>query len=493
MSNQRANSMRIFTRRMEVQDISISSASSPAVVNILDLSGLTSGHLNSSKFEAKCTLFFDKTFGEAPITFCTFSRQFCNSPLGLLIGMADGNVVFYSKCPSRSLVEAPYSVFGSISSAPVHRIHVLNSPFLLVVHESRGDCFEFVTWKISNVDAPTSTNHFIIPDLKTYSIISSGEIGKVVYISKKGSVYIRSLEKDDNNTDNDDDSICSVDVSQNLVLHPVKNSDWILISGGSKLFVINHTTEKLITAFNLPDLNVSSLYSSSNEFSTESAVFEVFATITDSESFLKLTVDPVNNSIEKETIVLPRGSPSVMDCWVGSGFLLVTTNDGGVFVYDSLSLRCVNKFYNSSKYLKRCGLIRKIDSAAYKFLIVWGGNLVQTWDFDPVIAKRFKDAEAKTSISSSADRALLGNKSLRKYTRYSLNDGVSDWTEEVSEENQLQELRSKLNIDGLTEEEMIQYAQLLSTGNQPITEIQNLSDMDDSDLQLALQLSLVDM
>ena len=99
------------------------------------------------------------------------------------------------------------------------------------------------------------------------------------------------------------------------------------------------------------------------------------------------------------------------------------------------------------------------------------------------------------------DKGLVGNKSIRKYSKYAINSGVKDWNEERKEEDGMELFRGKINIKGLTEEEMISYAKLLSieAGNNceddgiGIVNYEESELSDDSDLKLAIQLSLIEM
>ena len=73
---------------------------------------------------------------------------------------------------------------------------------------------------------------------------------------------------------------------------------------------------------------------------------------------------------------------------------------------------------------------------------------------------------------------------------------MAEWSEEIEEEAHLEYLRGKINIDGMTEGELIEYAKLLSQGNAVLNDGKNNNNDgndDDRELQLALKLSLIEM
>ena len=110
----------------------------------------------------------------------------------------------------------------------------------------------------------------------------------------------------------------------------------------------------------------------------------------------------------------------------------------------------------------------------------------------------------KLTRNSEIDKALVGGKAIRKYSKYAVDSGYTEWKDEQREEKHLDTLRDRLNIDGLTEEELVAYATLISKqeisaetrenaniSDAPSIDLQDLSD--DPDLQMALRLSLIEM
>lgn len=97
-------------------------------------------------------------------------------------------------------------------------------------------------------------------------------------------------------------------------------------------------------------------------------------------------------------------------------------------------------------------------------------------------------AKSKKPSSSSSTAAPTSNAiraaQLRNY--------LKEWQEEGAEEDMLDSLRRKFNMDDMSEEQMIQLAILLSSGGEgnEAAPIAASNDFDDADLELALKLSL---
>ena len=170
MSNQKPSAIRICTKKSEIQDILVSSSNSS--IKVLDLKGLTSAIIRpDGTLNQKFILFFDQTFGSAPITFTKFINN------SLVIGMADGSVIYYEKCPNKSLIEADYKRIngnGSICSASVIQIYpVDDGDNLLVVHCRNGNYYEFIEWTMDqNSEFTFKGNRMAAHNLKQYIPIS---------------------------------------------------------------------------------------------------------------------------------------------------------------------------------------------------------------------------------------------------------------------------------------------------------------------------------
>ena len=149
-----------------------------------------------------------------------------------------------------------------------------------------------------------------------------------------------------------------------------------------------------------------------------------------------------------------------------------------------------------------------------KFLFIWGKSLAQIWDFNPKISSKHQNHPNQNS-----DKGIVpGNKATRKYSKYAVNSGIEDYKDEKMEEDHLKHLRQNLNIEGLTEEELISYAKLISNIDKCDDNFHNddtetfdddtttfdddtttfdddttTFDDDDLELSMALKLSLIEM
>jgi hypothetical protein len=206
-------------------------------------------------------------------------------------------------------------------------------------------------------------------------------------------------------------------------------------------------------------------------------------------------IDPNANNLEQEILNFDE-SDQILSVYVNQIFFILVTFKG-IFVYDTLSRKQINKCTFPRYFLKYLDWQESQNSVRIehleesRFLFIWGSSLAQIWDFNPR-ANLSKILQKMNKTSSEADKGLLGSKATRKYTKYAVNSGIQEWSDECGEEARMDFLRDRLNIDGLDEEEMIAYAKLISQAQEPTETLFDDSDMD-PDLKLALQLSLIEM
>ena len=535
MSNQKPSAIRICTKKSEIQDILVSSSNSS--IKVLDLKGLTSAIIRpDGTLNQKFILFFDQTFGSAPITFTKFINK------SLVIGMADGSVIYYEKCPNKSLIEADYKRIngnGSICSASVIQIYpVDDGDNLLVVHCRNGNYYEFIEWTMDqNSEFTFKGNRMAAHNLKQYIPISiifdqtsrSRSQGpakiKIAYITSNGGFYIKSLSKDRH--EEEESPIFTIDSESPVILKQIDDNFTILIYS-NKILVINHFKEEIISSFTIESVrsiktlhdltggsakNNKSADRSADYITPETTILELFV-CSDENLIIKLSLDIVKNEIKIKTEAGTEIGFDYFSVFI-TPIYFILINSNGIFVHDTLTLRRINKCSFPKYFLKIAGADSANTSDAnanfadrfnvkikligdFKFLFIWGNNLAQIWDFNP---KRIKTGGSFEKKKSEMDKGLVGNKSIRKYSKYAINSGVKDWNEERKEEDGMELFRGKINIKGLTEEEMISYAKLLSieAGNNceddgiGIVNYEESELSDDSDLKLAIQLSLIEM
>lgn len=136
-----------------------------------------------------------------------------------------------------------------------------------------------------------------------------------------------------------------------------------------------------------------------------------------------------------------------------------------------------------------------------RIIIRWGTRTLHVWNFGSKVPSLDKNRRAST------DRTPRTNK---KEISLNIRDDLQAWEDEKAEAEEKSKVLERFALSGLSEEEMIQYAQLLSmTDNRagspskamrPSHLPNNLqkphspheSSSDDADLQLALRLSLLE-
>lgn len=503
MSCQKPLAIRICTKKTEIQDISISNNSS---IKVLNLSGLTCAIIRSNgQLDQKFILFFDKVFGEAPISFTKFPN-----PNGLILGFSDGSLIVFDKCPSKSLLENYKRIPATLTSSPIKAAYL---PFL-TVHKI-GNCHEFVNLKKQTI--------LTIPELKEFIFIE--EKLKIIFITNNGKVCISSIDEEISGNDVNNVRILSnindynsFNVSYNNMLQV--NSNWLIVSFSNRIKVLNIETEEIISSFTL-NVSISEVHLiSSNE-----RFIELF--VTSKNEILKLKIDPIGNSLEIEKIE----KIGIFGLFVNEIFYILVTIDG-IFIYDTLTNRIINKCSYPKYFLKYKNEMeeqsegrwsegrlseaegrRFIDTdlsirsqthvkisklEGHKFLFIWGKSLAQIWDFNPKLLSKHQ----KQSNQNSDKGIIPGNKATRKYSKYAVNSGIEDYKDEKMEEDHLKHLRQNLNIEGLTEEELISYAKLISNIDQcndnchddsTIFDSDTTSFDDDPELSMALKLSLTEM
>ena len=485
MSCHKPLAIRICTKKTQIQDISITNST----IKVLNLSSLTSASMKSDgRVDQKYILFFESFFGEAPITFTKFFGT------SLVLGFADGSLVIFHKCPSKSLLLEEYErIPPTLTSSPIKTAFL---PFL-TVHQN-GNCYEFVNLKENTI--------LTVPDLKVFLFIE--EKFKLIFITITGKICISDTKeiKEIASVSASDFSNCSTTVTINNNLAIVTdsnydstnahlllnvNSESVIVSLGNRIFIISVETDTLISSFTLQFTPIELHLIASNP-----QLIELFALTPNYSQLFKLKI---GSEIEIQNVA---NNLDIFGLFVNEFFYIVVTIDG-IFVHDTLTSRLINKCPYPKYFLKYhnicssciesssnnccCRQVKISKLEGFKFLFIWGKSLAQIWDISPSSKKSL----ATTPTSSSKQSSFLGSKAIRKYTKYALNAGIQDYTDEKGEEDHLNHLRSSLNIDGLTEEELISYANLLSQENNSIVVTSN--DPDDSELEMALKLSLIEM
>ena len=487
---------------------------------------------SNGSLDQKFVLFFDQFFGIAPITCCKFAKS---RPYRMILGTASGQVIVYENAPHKSLLEDYSRINNLVSTASVIEIvpHQQNNE-ILILHSSGQQFNEFVNWKRHSSSAYFCTGNFSVSGMKTFCpIYSDGRIVKVVYLTgDDGLVSISEIDKgtfsgavsneNDDSSDKQDSNAAStpklitkipVTSLQNAKFLQILNSNWFILAVGNRILVCCHETGNLVNSFILPNAKEFLII---REIACDSRIFDLFVYTTNSNSIsendnftsnclLKLRIDPNANQMEITQNNLIANKRLLSIHVTPSYFILVTIE--GIFIHDTLSFQRVNKCSFpkfSLKYIKeseRNDPVKIEEFDENKFMFLWGNSMAQIWDFAPN-SKQPKGM--KLTRNSEIDKALVGGKAIRKYSKYAVDSGYTEWKDEQREEKHLDTLRDRLNIDGLTEEELVAYATLISKqeisaetrenaniSDAPSIDLQDLSD--DPDLQMALRLSLIEM
>lgn len=449
------------------------------LVKVLDLKGLTSAHLRSDgTLNQKFILVFDGIYGEAPIT----TAQFVDKS-SMVLGMADGSVIVYEKIPSKSLLENYQRLYSSVC-APVTKIIPQSDKSLLVVHCVNETSFEFVTWTWKNNRQYTCSQIFpTFLDLKLYTPIfdENGQVNKIAFMEKK-NFYLNSRGREQ--------LIYELDYCEDAVIKQVPDSNLLVLTHSNKILIFDHCKAELISSFTL----TRDIKSIKCLHFIESHLNVLQLLVVSSSTILKLQIDIENNLMEQEQLKLdPMETASALDVFVTPNYFILV-NSSGIYIYDTLSLRQVNKFTHQKFFLKPKSDKVKIESLEEnKFLFVWDDSLAQIWDFTP--RDKFM-RNPKRPENLDIDKGVLGGKAIRKQSKYDISAGISEWTDEVREEEHLDSLRDRVNIEGLNEEELIAYAKLLSKGAEDESfenEEDTVDCIDDPELAMALKLSLIEM
>ena len=547
MSNQKTKAMKIKIGKSKIHDIAISSSSNsliedPQTFRFIDKNGLTIAQIKSQKMELdqKRILYFDRIFGDdSSVIYSRFLKEEEEEAksnkfnVKLILGLSNGDVIVYEKCPSKTLLENYTKIESVTTKSSIYKIYKMAPENLLIVYKSQNsDCYEFANWNISEKSKlgssetfiPKLVGHFILPNIFQYCVLENSK--KLVYIDTYGVIFVLNLECNNFNGENVNLVMKLSKEVQNskIIMKEIKSSDWLIIFyGEGKISVINHVTEKLIATFTLFHCKkIISVYLDDekvNESESEKRTcFELFVYgfldhLNPKKGVFHLRIDPiVENLIQEQQLTDLSKEDFIINLWTNSIFTIISTNLG-LKIFDTLSLRCINK-KTLPKYLTRNKLVEadssnsnlnsemmsridRIDNSD-NFLIYLGDNTVQIWNFslNSLSNSNFNNLKQP---NSSIDKGLQGNKAIRKYSKYALNSGKSDWEDECKEEAHLNNLRERINIQGLNEEELIAYAQLISQEQtlsidhrEPGYENENETD-DDSDFQLALKLSLIEM
>lgn len=538
MSCHKPLAIRICTKKKEIQDISIiSNSQGNSFIKVLNLSSLTSAIIRSGsdgRLDQKYILFFDNFFGEAPITFTKFFYPTPTSAsASLVLGFSDGSLVIFKKCPSKSLLLETYErIPSTLTSSPIITAFL---PFL-TVHKN-GNCYEFVNLKDKTI--------LTIPELKEFLFIE--EKLKIILVKIDGNVTVYNMNNKSQKT------LTNILVTSNCIQLLNCNNNWIILSIENRILIINIEKEEIMSSFSIQyDITNLNLISSNTQDielltltrnntrsnNTNNTRSNITSSITNNTlnntwnnttnntrsnttnntscQLLKLKINPIGNCLEIEKIY--ETFSDIFGLFVNEIFYILVTIDG-IFVHDILTYRLINKCTYPKYFLKydneehidnypfhsHTVKISKLDGN--KFLFIWGKSLAQIWDFSPKISSSLKQSK---TISNS-DKGILGNKSIRKYSKYAVNSGFEDYKDEKMEEDHLNHLRSCLNIEGLTEEELISYAKLISQqqegqseggdDNNHIIDNDHIIDNNspnnassyDPELEMVLKLSLLEM
>lgn len=472
MSNHRPLAMRICTKKAEIQDIFIANTS----IKVLNISSLTSAIIRfDGALDQKFILFFENVFGEAPITFCKFFKY-----EKLILGFADGSLVIFEKLPNKSLLETNYERRpATLTSSPISNVLLTENDEIITIHRN-GNCYEFVDIKNQNI--------LTIPELKEYKVIflNDGSI-KIAFITVTGNFYIANLRTSTSNNTEDNKKLISHVTSLSCPVTLLQlDCDRVLLYFSNRISIVNLISEELISSFTLKsEIKMIQKVSSNDQF------IELF-TVTKTDSILRLKIAPLENVLEQEEI--SEGN-QIFGCFVNEFFYILVTIDG-IFIHDTLTNQPINKCsypkyfhkYKSAEVESEYSDAVEISQLeGHKFLFVWGKSMAQIWDFNPKnTAKHFNNQKTKHS-----PQLPVGN--FRKIAKYAVNSGIEDYQDEKREEDHLNHLRHQINIEGLTEEELIEYAKLLSKPEDSSNNNSDFEASNDPDLQMALKLSLIEM
>lgn len=528
MSNKKPKSIIIATKRnSSIKDVLIAPNYPNSFVKVLELNGMTNAIVRSNgSLDQKFVLFFDQFYGIAPITFCKFAKS---KPFRMILGTANGEAIVYENTPHKSLLEDDYIRIrnpGSSSSIIEIIPHNQNNEYL-IIHSSGQQFHEFFNWKRQTSSIYACSGNFSISGMKTFCpIYSEGRIVKVAFLTFDEQVFVAETDKgnfsgaisnsDDFRAADDANNLPAVEsLSQaptfitkipnssleNAKFLQISNSKWFILTLGNRILVCCHESFKLVDSFTLPSAKE---FLITREIACDSQIFELFvytlnvdSSLGDNFSLLKLRIDPnadqmeviQNNLISKERLLSIHVTPSY--------FLLVSID--GIFIHDTLNLQRINKCSSpkfSVKYINEEGRNDPLTIEEFeenKFMFLWGNSLAQIWDFAPISKQSTR--MKMTRNSSQIDKTLVGGKAIRKYSKYAVDFGYTEWKEEQRDEQHLDSMRDRLNIEGLTEEELVAYATLISKEATDTADISTSFEFsgDDPDLQLALQLSLTEM
>lgn len=494
MSNKKPVCIKIATKKSSsIKDVLIAPNYPNCLVKVLELKGMTNAIIRSDgTLDQKFVLYFDDI-----VTCCKFTKT---RPYKMILGTSSGQVIIYDNAPHKSLLEDYHKIYNSISRSKVVDIlpHSDNNE-ILIVHSSGQQFHEFVNWKYEKSSSTySSTGNFSVLALKKFCpIYANGRIVKIAHITGSGQVSISDINT---GTTVDVTKVSSIQL-QTATLLQISNSNWFILAVENRILVCCHETGKLLNSFALPSVKEFVIV---KEIACNSKIFELF--VYTSSKLLRLKIDPNVDVVEFIQFDLIDTSDQLYSIHVTPSYFILVTN-GGIFIHDSLNLERINKCSYpkfSLKYLNSENVddddvddsgepVRIEEFDDNKFLFLWRNSLAQIWDFAPTSKQSDRGPSKK---SPEIDKATVGGKAIRKYSKYAVNSGYSEWKDEKREEDHLDSLRDRLNIDGLTEEELVAYATLISkeangNNNTEIVDIEDVSD--DPDLQLALQLSLVDM
>ena len=158
MSNQKTKAMKIKIGKSKIHDIAISSSSNsliedPQTFRFIDKNGLTIAQIKSQKMELdqKRILYFDRIFGDdSSVIYSRFLKEEEEEAksnkfnVKLILGLSNGDVIVYEKCPSKTLLENYTKIESVTTKSSIYKISKMAPKNLLIVYKSQNsDCYEF--------------------------------------------------------------------------------------------------------------------------------------------------------------------------------------------------------------------------------------------------------------------------------------------------------------------------------------------------------------
>lgn len=199
------------------------------------------------------------------------------------------------------------------------------------------------------------------------------------------------------------------------------------------------------------------------------------------DALVAVHIDLAGRTLRTRPIMKLRGVP-VLDVHVGP-VLVVSVLADRVCLHDAVSLRLVAQKRVHARHAQD-GPARIAHVTDQHLVLLGGAHGAVIWNATAVACGSVDDSRL-----AQAQRDHVAQVA-RRHVAQSISHGLSDWQAEQEQERHVDGARARWNIAGLSEEEMVAYAQMLSGAAGP--ERAASESEPDEELQRILQLSLVE-